>query len=75
VTHGAHGGHGNLSSLIATLFPGTCRAVTAGMALRFERLGIATAGLLLRLQDDYDLAQQRASLGDKLAASEPVRDG
>ena len=27
------------------------RAVTAEMALRFERLGAATAGLLLRLQD------------------------
>ncbi len=48
------------------------RAVTAAMALRFERLGIATARLLLRLQADYELAQERTRLGDKLAAIEPV---
>ena len=49
------------------------RAVTAETALRFERLGAARAGLLLRLQDEYDLAQARASLRDQLAAIEPVR--
>ena len=49
------------------------RAVTAETALRFERLGAATARLLLRLQDEYDLAQARASLRDQLAAIEPVR--
>jgi addiction module HigA family antidote len=48
------------------------RAVTAGTALRFERLGVATARLLLRLQADYDLAQERTRLSDKLAAIEPV---
>ncbi len=51
------------------------RALTAAMALRFERLGVATARLLLRLQADYDLAQQRASLADELAAIEPLRAG
>ena len=50
------------------------RAVTAEMALRFERLGVAAAGLLLRLQGDYDLAQARARLADQLAAIEPARD-
>jgi addiction module HigA family antidote len=49
------------------------RAVTAETALRFERLGAATARLLLRLQDEYDLAQARARLRDQLAAIEPVR--
>lgn len=49
------------------------RAVTAEMALRFERLGAATAGLLLRLQDDYDLAQARLRLADQLAAIQPAR--
>ena len=49
------------------------RAVTAETALRFERLGAATARLLLRLQDEYELAQARASLRDQLAAIEPVR--
>ena len=49
------------------------RAVTAETALRFERLGAATARLLLRLQDEYDLAQARASLREQLAAIEPVR--
>ena len=49
------------------------RAVTAEMALRFERLGAATAGLLLRLQDDYDLAQARLRLADQLAEIEPAR--
>ncbi len=48
------------------------RAMTAAMALRFERLGIATARLLLRLQADYDLAQERTRLADKLAAIKPV---
>jgi addiction module HigA family antidote len=51
------------------------RAVTAEMALRFERLGAATAGLLLRLQDDHDLAQARVRLADQLAAIEPARTG
>ena len=50
------------------------RAVTAEMALRFERLGVATAGLLLRLQDDYDLARARTRLRDELAAIEPARE-
>jgi hypothetical protein len=45
------------------------------MALRFERLGAATAGLLLRLQDDHDLAQARVRLADQLAAIEPARTG
>ncbi len=49
------------------------RGVTAEMALRFDRLGAAAAGLLLRLQDEYDLAEARARLGDKLAAIEPER--
>jgi addiction module HigA family antidote len=49
------------------------RAVTAETALRFERLGAARAGLLLRLQDEYDLAQARVRLRDQLAAIEPVR--
>jgi antitoxin HigA-1 len=49
------------------------RAVTAGMALRFERLGVASAGILLRLQDEYDLARERASLSEQLAAIEPIR--
>ncbi len=49
------------------------RAVTAGMALRFERLGVASAGILLRLQDEFDLARERASLRDQLAAIEPAR--
>jgi len=49
------------------------RAVTAEMALRFERLGAATAGLLLRLQDDHDLAQARLRLADQLDAIEPAR--
>jgi antitoxin HigA-1 len=50
------------------------RAVTADAALRFERLGAAAAGLLLRLQDDYDLAQARTRLGDQLNAIEPARE-
>jgi plasmid maintenance system antidote protein VapI len=45
----------------------------AETALRFERLGAARAGLLLRLQDEYDLAQARVRLRDQLAAIEPVR--
>jgi addiction module HigA family antidote len=49
------------------------RAVTAETALRFERLGAASAPLLLRLQDEYDLAQARASLRDQLAAIRPAR--
>jgi addiction module HigA family antidote len=49
------------------------RAVTAETALRFERLGAATASVLLRLQDEYDLARARASLRDQLAAIEPAR--
>jgi addiction module HigA family antidote len=49
------------------------RAMTAEMALRFERLGAASAGLLLRLQDDHDLAQARHRLADQLAAIEPAR--
>jgi antitoxin HigA-1 len=49
------------------------RAVTAKTALRFERLGAATASVLLRLQDEYDLARARASLRDQLAAIEPAR--
>jgi addiction module HigA family antidote len=49
------------------------RAVTADTALRFERLGAASAGLLLRLQDDYDLARARERLAAELAAIEPVR--
>jgi addiction module HigA family antidote len=50
------------------------RAVTAEMALRFERLGAAPAGLLLHLQDDYDLAHARARLQNQLAAIEPARE-
>lgn len=49
------------------------RSVTAETALRFERLGAASAPLLLRLQDEYDLARARASLRDKLAAIRPAR--
>jgi hypothetical protein len=38
---------------------------------RFERLGAASASLLLRPQDEYDLAQEREHLGAELAAIEP----
>lgn len=49
------------------------RAVTADTALRFERLGVASADLLLRLQDEYDLVKGQVRLADQLAAIEPAR--
>ena len=49
-------------------------SVTAEMALRLERLGVAAAGLLLRLQDEHDLARARSSLADQLAAIESARN-
>jgi antitoxin HigA-1 len=49
------------------------RAVTAEMALRLERLGAASADLLLRLQDDWELASARSRLAEQLEAIEPAR--
>lgn len=49
------------------------RAVTAEMALRLERLGAASAGILLRLQEEHDLALGRIRLSEELALIEPAR--
>jgi plasmid maintenance system antidote protein VapI len=49
------------------------RAVTTEIALRLERLGAASAGILLRLQAEYDLALGRIRLSEELASIEPAR--